>query len=189
MYDENYYHTINQEEGEPAYRLGKLLTWIYKPKSVLDVGSATGLYLKPFYDAGIKITGVDLSVSAVTERVLQVPKKFIKIQDITKKKIGIKADLTICIEVLEHIPESDAQISIKHISETSDTIFFTAAQPGQGGVGHINCQPKEYWEKLFTPLGFRRDQDDEEYIKIVMQSGPYMIWMINNLMVFKRDIK
>src|ERR1700721_696837 len=31
----------------------------------------------------------------------------------------------------------------------------SAGPPGQGGEGHINCQPLSYWRKIFGELGFR----------------------------------
>lgn len=186
MYDLNYYKTINEEESEQALRLAKLLNWIYSPKSVLDIGSATGLYLKPFADEGIKVTGVDYSDEAFMENVLMIPRESMKNIDITKEPIGIVADLSLCIEVLEHIPAKFADVAVKHIVETSDTIFFSAAQPGQGGVGHINCQPKDYWEDRFKKSGYLRDITDEDYIRIIMNSGYHMGWLINNLMVFKK---
>jgi SAM-dependent methyltransferase len=188
MYDIDYYKQINQEEAEQAARLGDLLTWIYAPQSVLDVGSATGLYLKPFLNKGIQVTGVDYATAAVDDTVLQIPKQYITTRDITKKPIGVHADLALCIEVLEHIDAKDAAVSIHHLAECADTILFTAAQPGQGGTGHINCQLKDYWDSLFQTEGFRRDEQDEAYIKIIMASGYHMGWLLNNLMVFKRRV-
>lgn len=189
MYDVDYYKTINEEEGQQAERLADLLIWIYVPKSVLDVGSATGLYLKPFADRGITVTGVDNSESAVADEVLQVPRKLIKTIDITKQPIGATADLALCIEVLEHIAPNDAAAAVKHLVATTNTIVFSAAQPGQGGVGHVNCQPKDYWERLFLAEGFERDRRDEEYIKIIMAAGYHLGWLINNLMILKRQAK
>jgi hypothetical protein len=87
---------------------------------------------------------------------------------------------------MEHIDEKYAKVCIKHISKTSGTIFFTAALPGQGGVGHVNCQPKDYWQELFAQNGFQRDTQDEDYIRLIMQSGYHMGWLINNLMIFKK---
>lgn len=186
QYDVNYYRQINTEEGPQAERLADLLQWKYAPKSVLDVGCATGLYLKPFLDKGMIVTGVDYSKSAVADEVLQIPRKLIKIVDITKQSIGIKADLTLCIEVLEHIPADSAEAAVGHIAETSSTIIFSAAQPGQGGVGHINCQPKDYWEELFKRSGFERDQMSENYFLTIIAAGYHLGWLTNNLMVFKQ---
>ncbi len=186
MYDDEYYAKINLEEEEQAKRLADVLIWIYSPKSVLDIGSATGLYIKPFLEKGIKVQGVDYSVAAVSKKALRVPRELIKVTDITKKSIELHADLSLCIEVLEHIPEKYALFAIHNIARTSKTIFFTAAQPGQGGVGHVNCQPKSYWEGMLKKEGFGRDYADEDYIRIIMGSGYHMGWLTNNLMVFKK---
>lgn len=185
-YDVGYYDKINAEEAEQAQRLADLLLWKYAPQSVLDVGCATGLYLKPFLDKGITASGVDYSKSAIADEVLQIPRQLIKTIDITKQAIGKTADLTLCIEVLEHIAADAAKAAVDHIAGTSDTIFFSAAQPGQGGVGHINCQPKAYWESHFEASGFNRDAKDEDYFRIIMSAGYHMGWLINNLMVFKK---
>lgn len=185
-YDVAYFQQINAEEAPQAERLADLLIWHYKPGSVIDVGCASGLYLKPFLSRGVKVTGIDYADSAVTDEVLQIPRKYIKIVDITKKPIGRKADLTICLEVLEHIAEKHADISVKRIAASADIIIFSAARPGQGGVGHINCQPKQYWDNLFVAHGLRRDTQDEEYIKTIMASGYHMGWLTNNLMIFKK---
>lgn len=186
-YDSSYYQKINAEEGPQANRLADVLVWKYNPGAVIDVGCATGLYLRPFLEHGVKVVGVDYADAVIQDEVLQIPRKFIHISDITKKPVGRIADLTICLEVLEHIPASGAQAAIRNICKTSGTIIFSAAQPGQGGVGHINCQPKEYWEKLFQRNGYGRDPMDEEYIKIIMAAGYHMGWLINNLMVFKKQ--
>jgi 2-polyprenyl-3-methyl-5-hydroxy-6-metoxy-1,4-benzoquinol methylase len=187
MYDIDYYKQINEEESEQADRLADVLMWAYSPKSVLDIGSATGLYLKLFLNNGVKVTGIDSSPSALSDEVLQIPKQYLKKVDITKKPIGIKADLSLCIEVMEHIDESQASISIRHITQTSNRIFFTAGQPGQGGVGHVNLQPKSYWEALFFAEGFQREYRDEDYIRIIMESGYRMGRLINNMMIFTRQ--
>jgi SAM-dependent methyltransferase len=186
LYNTDYYKRINDEEGEQASRLAGLLIWKYDPKSVLDVGCATGLYLRPFLDHGVMVDGVDYSESVISDEVLQIPKDLIHIKDITKEPIGTKVDLTLCIEVMEHIPESGAEAAIENITKTSSLVFFTAAPPGQGGVGHINCQPKSYWDNLFREHGFRRDLEDEAYIKVFMAAGYRMGWLLNNLMVFKK---
>ncbi len=186
-YDLDYYKQINEEEGEQAKRLADLLIWKYNPRSVIDIGCATGLYLKPFLDKGIKVTGIDNAPEAIDDKVLQIPRSSILLHDITKQPIKKQADIAICLEVLEHIPPEGAPRAIAHITETSDTVIFSAAQPGQGGVGHINCQPKEYWQGIFGASGFKRNEIDETYLKIIIASGYHMGWLINNLMVFKKS--
>ena len=185
-YDVSYFQQINAEEGPQAERLADVLVWRYQPNSVLDIGCATGLYLEPFLDRGVDVIGIDYSDAVIDTAVLKIPKDKIVITDITKRPIKQRADLTVCIEVMELIDEKYAEKSVNNIAKTSKTIFFTAAQPGQGGVGHVNCQPKVYWQAFFATNGFERDIKDEDYIRIIMQAGYHMGWLTNNLMVFKK---
>jgi hypothetical protein len=43
----------------------------------------------------------------------------------------------LCLEVLEHIPDENWRPVLENIAKLSDIILFSAAVPGQGGVGHI----------------------------------------------------
>jgi len=185
-YDVAYYQHINAEEGPQAQRLAELLIWKYSPISVIDIGCATGLYLKPFLDRGVKVTGLDSAKATLAKEVLQIPRSRIILGDITKSSPKIKADLALCIEVMEHIPASGATPGIQHLTECANLIIFSAAQPGQGGVGHVNCQPPAYWQSIFANHGFERLQEDENYLKIIMSSGYHMGWLINNLMVLHK---
>ena len=64
------------------------------------------------------------------------------------------------------------------------TLIWSAAQPGQGGIGHINCQSKQYWEEKLTAQGLTRNIELEtRMLKFVVQ-GPHMGWFRNNVMLF-----
>jgi 2-polyprenyl-3-methyl-5-hydroxy-6-metoxy-1,4-benzoquinol methylase len=186
IYDAGFYQMVNDTETEQADRLGALLMRLYSPWSVIDIGCASGLYLKPFLEAGVAIDGYDYSDDAFADDVRRVPLKHLEKLDITAHPIRREAELALCIEVLEHIPEADAEIAVQHIAETSDLLVVTAAPPGQAGTGHVNCQPKDYWEALFAEHGFARDGADELLIRSVMAAGYHLPWLTENLMVFKR---
>ena len=47
---------------------------------------------------------------------------------------------------------------------SSRLIVITAAKPGQEGVYHFNCQPKEYWIEKIQSLGFTYRKDLSEKI-------------------------
>lgn len=187
-YNIAYYQHINAEEGPQAQRLADVMVWKYAPSSVIDVGCASGLYLKPFLEKGIKVTGIDSAKAAIADEILQIPRSYIQLSDITKQAPKTKADLALCIEVMEHIPARYAQRAIGNLVKAADSILFTAAQPGQGGLGHVNCQLPTYWEALFAKNGFKRKFEDEEYLKIIMAAGYHMGWLTNNLMVLEKNI-
>lgn len=184
-YDLEYYTEINNSELPQAERLFTVINQLYHPARVIDVGCATGLYLKPFMDAGIDIEGIDYAPDTIDDSIRQIPKKFIHIADITKDKLEIKpANITICLEVLEHIPEAGADMSVKYLCSTSSTIIFSAAQVGQGGRGHINCQPKHYWLEKFWNNNYIEDVVATKKILDFMAQGYHMGWLTNNLIVF-----
>jgi hypothetical protein len=67
-------------------------------------------------------------------------------------------DLAVCLEVAEHLPESSAADLVRALTAFAPVVLFSAAVPGQGGVGHINEQWPAYWKGLFEQHGFyRRD--------------------------------
>ena len=70
-----------------------------------------------------------------------------------------KYDLAICVEVAEHLPERSAPVLIDSLTGCSDAIWFSNALPRQGGDGHINERPAEYWDELFFRRGFHSDMD------------------------------
>lgn len=184
-YDANYFRHINQEEGPQAERLAELLQSMYKPKSVADIGCATGLYLAPFHKKGIDVVGIDYAPDVIDKSVLQIPKSKVKVADITKKPPKMKkSDLAICLEVFEHIPATGADTAIKFLTKTSDTIVFSAAQVGQGGEGHINCQPKSYWAEKFWENGFILDIKATKELILTMANGYHMGWFVKNAGVY-----
>ena len=61
-----------------------------------------------------------------------------------------------CLEVAEHIETARSEQLVQNICSLSDQyILFSAAPPGQGGVGHINEQPWEFWINLFEKRGWK----------------------------------
>jgi hypothetical protein len=65
-------------------------------------------------------------------------------------------------------------------------LIWSAAQPGQGGSGHINCQPKAYWADALQAAGLVRDEETEKRLLAYIESGYHMGWFRQNGMVFRR---
>jgi len=97
------------------------------------------------------------------------------------------ADVVLCMEVAEHIPESRADDIVCHVTNaTRNTLIWTAAIPGQGGVGHINCQPKDYWREKFVAQGLVYDEHTTEQCRHFISQGCHMGWFLNNVQIFRR---
>lgn len=182
--DNNYFQQIIDEETEQARRLAEILIEMYDPKTVADYGCATGLYLEPFANAGIEVIGYDNSDAALA--LTKLPGKVHK-ADLTKKQTLKETDLSISLEVLEHIPSRDAVKVAKTIASKSNILVFSAAHPGQGGDGHINCRTREYWEGVFHAFGMEVDIADSTRLITHMANGYHMGWLPMNVMVLKKS--
>jgi 2-polyprenyl-3-methyl-5-hydroxy-6-metoxy-1,4-benzoquinol methylase len=174
---------------------------------IIDVGCGPGIYVKELIDLGIDAIGVDIDPSCVKYFDQEKYKGKIMTKDIFKEGNiwGDKEfDIAICLEVAEHIHESFSEDLVKFLSRISKTVFFSAAPPGQGGHGHINCQPKEYWIELFGKYNYVLDTDhtkdfvdfftngerytEEDKIEcqnIIGQTSYFFLWLIENIMIFK----
>ena len=149
---------------------------------ILDVGCGPGIYVEAMRKVGLEANGVDGD-----PRVLIANKAYLQQIDITDNEPPFGFDVTLSLEVGEHIPEADANRYINFVTKNgASTIYFSAARPGQGGHGHINCQPKAYWVEKLHDAGFWLDPDATEAWLGFMRSGPHMGWLSINGLVFKR---
>ncbi len=124
-------------------------------KSVLDVGCATGTWLRAWSDAGATdVFGIDGGY--VDVGMLQVPPAFFKPMDLNAPfTLGRSFDLVQSLEVAEHIRPDCSDTFVDSITKHANKfVLFSAAPPGQGGEFHINEQPYELWRAKFKERGF-----------------------------------
>lgn len=154
MKKNKYIHIKEEHNTKAALIVVPELIKLYCPKSVVDVGSGLGTWLKIFSDNGIDdILGYDGS-HLNFDNVL-ISKEKIVIQDLEKEIISNRVfDLAISLEVAEHISPENAETFVKSICNLSQTIIFSAAIPQQGGQNHLNEQWPSYWQKLFLKNGY-----------------------------------
>lgn len=138
---------------------------------IIDVGCGPAIYVKALRELGHDVIGIDPD-----PRCPEVIKSMFDEHD--------RYDLALCLEVAEHIDESLSDKVVKKLTELAPVIIFSAAVPGQGGHGHINCQPKEYWEHKFGKLNFVVDKDKTENFINFMRQGYHMGWLTNNVQIF-----
>jgi len=188
IYDQKFFQNTIKLETKSAAEFVNIILKHYTPISVVDIGCGPGMYLKELQLRGVKdLLGIDGSSAAREEFLLEKDKLIIF--DLAKKyKFEKKYDLSLCLEVAEHLPESDADTLVETIINASDNIIFTAAVPGQGprSIGHINEQPHSYWIKKFQRGGYKYLDIQTEKIKKEMADKGVVWWLINNLMVFER---
>jgi len=168
FYGEDYYGTSYDQSGVP-YRRGEQL-WedlfgrlaisieeTLRPRTVLDMGCATGMLVEALRDRGVDARGIDVSAWAIG----QVPaalRPFCKVGSITDELDG-HYDLITCLEVLEHLPPSLASEAVANLCRHSDAILFSSTPDDFDEPTHLNVESGGYWARLFFRQGFVRDVD------------------------------
>lgn len=124
---------------------------------IIDVGCGPGIYVKALIDEGLDAIGIDIDPSC-TKYFPEYSNKIL-VQDIfdDTQWQDKQFDICICLEMAEHISSDLSEKLVEILTRISTTIIFSAARPQQGGHGHINCQPAEYWIELFAKRGYVLD--------------------------------
>jgi len=164
IYNENFFKDNIADSFPMAKWLVPRIVEELKCKSVLDVGCATGHWLKCFEEAGVKVKGLEGSKFAFDH--MMIDPANVEHFDLRKKyQPTHSVDLVISIEVAEHIEQlfvgNYVDVLTKH---GASNIIMTAAAPGQGGEGHVNEQPAEYWVEKLQDAGYKRNLQLEENI-------------------------
>ncbi len=174
VYDEAFYQLHKDPSLNAAKVIAPIVLEVYPVKSVIDVGCGTGAWLSIFQSLGVDslagYEGSDLAPDSY-----QIDKKNIVTNvDFSSPdfKIGRKADLLLCLEVVEHLPASISTSFIGALVESAPVILFSAAIPGQTGVNHINEQPIWYWREIFE--GYKYIELD--FIRPRIWNNPHVAW-------------
>lgn len=171
-----------------APRVERLARWFeaeFGPfRSSLDLGAGCGDWSRHLADIGTDAWAVDRSEDAIA----LMPGNLRKLKCNLRRPfyLGRAFDLVICVEVAEHLPESAAdtlcQTIIRHCGKLA---LFTAAPRGQGGTGHINCQPKSYWKAKLVPLVYLPAETARTKAAWKKMVGAKLWYLPRNLMLFE----
>ena len=178
--DEINYTYLHNEELPFAKRLAQWIIDNLAPKKLLDIGCGPGTYVDCFQELGISAIGYDSDVRVDGSPHL-ICKSLFDLED--------TGDVVLCMEVAEHIDGANNQQIVEVMAnalEPGGILIWTAAKPGQGGVGHINCQTKDYWVDLFASQPLERRTDIENQLIDAMKAGYHMGWFVQNLLVYQK---
>ncbi len=184
IYHAEWFRSHYQLEGE--YReLAQIIRRNLTFKNAIDLGCGIGLVIDELQKHEIPVLGIDGSVHA-RKCAPEAVAGSIMTQDLTRMSaLEPVWELVICTEVAEHLPPEDADPLVKACCAVAkQTIFFTAATPGQGGNDHINEQPHEYWLEKFDKKGWKVDQEKTDAIRVeCVEKLKGMHWFGKNSMV------
>ena len=178
--DDFNFNQMDEEEKPFANNLAKWVKNYFKPKESIDIGCGSGLYVYSFREQGINTYGYD--INPVVD-----DKEFLYRESIFE--INHHSELILCLEVAEHIDSKlndDIVESLYRNIKPGGTLIFTAAFPGQMGIGHINCQTKEYWLDKFTNKGLIRNIEAENNWEETMSNHEHMGWFKINKLIFNK---
>jgi len=129
-------------------------------KVLLDVGCGSGAFAAEFNRLGRSAIGLERSPHgrALAQKQAVDCRDFDLSRETVTNLVG-SVDLVYCLEVAEHLSSSLGRKLIEFISSFHKPVIFSAAQPGQGGTGHVNEQPMEHWINIFNQNGFSFDAE------------------------------
>jgi SAM-dependent methyltransferase len=130
-----------------------LLRW-FPAASVVEFGCGTGATLAGFAARGtVDILGVDFP--HVPRDLLHIPpERFRAANMLTLSDIGRCFDVAVSLEYAEHLPAARAAGFVELLVRAAPVVLFSAAIPGQGGLGHVNEQRQSWWAALFARHGY-----------------------------------
>ena len=135
----------------------------FHPRSVLDVGCGTGKSLEYFAELGVEVVGLEGSALAISKSPLREKMRCLNLNE--PIDLGRRFDLVWSFEVAEHIHPRYADTLLETRVRHGDRVVISAATPGQGGEGHLNEQPPEYWIEKFRARGFSYDAETTSVLR------------------------
>jgi SAM-dependent methyltransferase len=155
LYDGDFYERHRDRSIESARIVAPLVMRLAAIGSVIDVGCGVGGWLRAFSENGVAtVRGLDGNY--VEQSKLYIPSECFSEIDLQQPlHLEGRYDLAVCLEVAEHLDSPAGGELVRALTDVAPLILFSAAVPGQGGIGHVNEQWPAYWRRLFDRLGFR----------------------------------
>jgi len=127
------------------------------PGSVLDAGCAMGFLVEKLRERGVEAFGVDISEYAIAQAQPDI-RPYCWVGSVADP-LPRHYDLIVTIEVLEHMPQDEAERALANFCQSTDDILFSSTPLDYKEASHLNVHSPEYWATLFARRGFYRDVD------------------------------
>jgi hypothetical protein len=178
-YSVTYYDILNRTEAPQALKLADLVVEMYAPRTVTDLGCATGLYMACLMNKGVLCRGVELSPNALDPDVCIVdPSAIIKTDLREPILFPDYSDVVLCLEVLEHIQEEYVDRAIRNVVSAGNHLIISPSPHG-GGEHHHNPKPKDYWMERFAKHGYKEVPEKSKIIQDGLATVPHATWIDN----------
>lgn len=174
-----YWQTPDTSDHRHDPGLAKALADVLQGHSVIDLGCGDGFYVRELRAAKLEAVGVDGNphTSKITNGLASVV-------DLTDREAAIETkDAALFLEVGEHIPDNHAKTVIANVSRAAtQRLIVSWAPPGQRGVGHVNCRPREWVVVQMRREGWEPDEETSA----MLRNAATLWWFKKNIIAFRR---
>ena len=190
MYDKKWMEDVLKEEEHSSKIISESILKHFKPNSIIDIGCGPGHFANELKRLG----GDDIFVSALdnskdVSQFINPKVHFIK-HDLTKPlKFEKRFDVSLCLEVIEHLDEKyEDEICKTLVGSTRHFLIVSIAQPDQIIPEHVNLKPLEYWIKKFSSLGLIYRHDYRALLNNIWHDNDVKSYFTHNVLVFSRGV-
>jgi SAM-dependent methyltransferase len=152
VYDQSFYSDRRTRTLQAARTILGALPASIARRSVADIGCGTGTWLAAALETGSS-EAIGIEGDWVSPEMLDDPRIAFHPRDLEQVLPPLKVDLALSLEVAEHLSPARAGSFVAELAAMAPAVLFSAAIPGQGGVGHRNEQWQSYWAEKFERSG------------------------------------
>jgi len=127
------------------------------PTRVLDAGCAWGFLVEALRARGVQADGIDISEYAISQVAPSVA-PFCRVGSIAEP-FDTRYDLIVTMEVVEHMPPTEADRAIANLSAHTDHVLFSSSPFDLREPTHQSVRPSEGWAEAFARQSLFRDVD------------------------------
>ena len=162
-------------------QLAVVLVSLFHTGTVAGFGDGGGGYKQKIEAAGLVQRYDSFDGAPFCEKMTNGSVKYL---DLSIPVYGLPLyDWVISLEVGEHIPKAYEHIFLDNIvRHARKGVVLSWATPGQGGHGHVNCQPFSYIKDQLHVRGFLHDVNKSKHL----QQNSGLSWLRSNINVYLR---
>ena len=151
----------------------------YDIESIADIGCGDGSYTVAFLAKGIGCNGYDGN-----PHTKDLTQGLCRVCDFSLPQVIGSYDMTLSLEVGEHIPVQHEDIFLNNIAMSAmRLVVISWAVEGQGGDGHVNCRNNDYIIEKMEERGFKYNPKESKRLRRKARIS----WFKNTILVYEKE--